>query len=119
MMKQMCPPNNLLVRNSMDPNLKILLMRAHGRSNGFGTGLAFISVINSGVHQGLVLRDGFFVSGQPKWRLTACGQRIAQYLVDRDSLYDPTPVDRAYDLGTCPKNSLKYHDYEEDFDFDA
>jgi len=78
-------------------------------------GMGPISIINGSVRQGLVIRDGFFRSGQPRWLLTLCGQRVGQYLFNRDNLFDPTQLDAIYDADACPllNRSRSYHAYEE------
>jgi len=118
----MCPPNHLYIM-SFDPGVVQLLQSVVDRRGGFGVGASprgRVIYINYAMGEGLVYRDGFFQSGQPRWRLTECGKRVARYLRERGQLANTDLLDVAYNRGRCPLEPDPddelyhgYHDYED------
>jgi len=124
----MCPPNVFHLINGLDAGTQQLLINVVKRKS-FGVGASPRTAsgnrtvyITSAMVDGLVKRIGFYPkSGQPRFRLTRCGRRVAKFLVARDEQADPTLLDADYNSGTCPLDEdteefditqMGYHDYE-------
>lgn len=119
----MCPPNHTYILN-IDPRVRQLLIDVAHRRGGFGVGASpqgRVIFINYTIAEDLAYRDGYFRrSGQPRWRLTECGKRVAHYLRERRQLANTELLDVSYDQGRCPllpdpddELYTGYHDYED------
>ena len=118
----MCPPNHTYILN-IDPRVRQLLREVAHRRGGFGVGASpqgRVIFINYAIAENLAYRDGYFRSGQPRWRLTECGKRVARYLRERHQLANTELLDASYDQGRCPllpdpddELYTGYHDYED------
>lgn len=118
----MCPPNYIGVLN-IEINTQQLLLEVVGRKKkGFGQGASpggRAGYIRVGMQRGLIVRAGFFESGNVRWKLTSCGQRVAEFLHERAKLANTELIDDIYNRGICPLEEtpegdylIGYHDYE-------